>query len=1222
MARIVSARGVSPKRRTISPRASASRQLANARRRSSAACVLSLEDERGAVAWSSVACFPLPRCGGSCEPERPGQPRQGGRSVTVRTWQVVKQLREARGGTTRLKGRPFYAYRISQSEFDELRTTLTQDLRGTSELPHEVAAGFCLFAAEYVRREYDGTVWSWDPLLRAIGFDGSIGPSYEILERTLRAEFGLDLLRGRRGGNIGAREFLLTLMCQGGLPLALLRRESSYLLSYLRWLLDERARSDARRGTGELAVEASELLPRALRNGVVFQLASDLVDAVTSLRSRLKGAEDPVAQLDRLDAAWREKVPLSLDDDSARALLVELLRHVPRQASVRAGIRVTTVLRRLSPTVVRLERRALLLGRHPKRQLAELFGQEDRDLPLRFFVDMISADGARQQVGTAQQVAGESEYEVLDLRSRPISRPEAVTGEVLLLARTSTEELGVFQPEGGQALADVPWWFTDEPDRDEQQFVGQADLVTRRTSLLAVTPSGVKIDGAEIQAVGTLEAPTASIQRVRGACTWTSEDDRGAARIGAPEDIAPVILVGDIRISFTAGMSAWFGPPTLAARDGSPTLAHLEWRRPDGTWERVTESCVGRVALRAIQDGVTLLRTTATILPRDLELKSYPRAGEGTLRVRSRRLHGLSVEDCPSTVHATISHQNATAELHVVANESVDLKLRLSFDGGTTALVSAPLPVIAMCFVDRRGQPLPTGQQVSTQRLHGIRARIVTAGEEEAPTLLARRLLTDAEPSRVQTIGVLRATRDQRIFELPLDDVRDAILEHLAVGTHPDDAVELVLAPSAVATLFVRRYEAAFSLDAPGLAVRRLTLPTDVATKIEPHVAEALDVSLLRIANPAVPETSILRDADGSWHFVAADHAPGPWLVVARYGNAIRLRPVTITNRRDEIDPGEPGTLKHALLCPARGERFKRLLAYFQALVPRFEASDWASLRPFVATLGQFPATTFDVMPRIASQGVLAAYALLKADDGSFMRVWNGLEELPFVWHLVPVTAWVKAARVLYHDRRRETAELKKLNIPVTLGDPLLPWRANPFARFLAVLQDLFAATVVGVDEPPDDCVRKARDPDARALVLERLMLTVAPLQQEVRTEIAEDLARELVPVGGVLRALVELQEIVSHDGHRRPALSAGTFLKDFGARLDGTPTPAGRVAYAAALTAAYAYSGERASYDLLFRLRGYRSAAYELFDMAHATYLTLLLGARLAKDKEYLDDV
>jgi hypothetical protein len=434
--------------------------------------------------------------------------------------------------------------------------------------------------------------------------------------------------------------------------------------------------------------------------------------------------------------------------------------------------------------------------------------------------------------------------------------------------------------------------------------------------------------------------------------------------------------------------------------------------------------------------------------------------------------------------------------------------------------------------------------------------------------------------------------------------------------------VELVLAPNAEATLLVRRYEAAFSLDAPGLAVRRLALPADVAIKLEPHVAEALDVSLLRIANPSEPEIHLPRDADGSWHFVAADHAPGPWLVVARYGNAIRLRPVTVTNRPDEIDSGEPGTMEHALLCPAREERFQALLEYFDALVPRFEARDWAPLKPFVATLGQFPATTFDIVPRIASQGVLAAYALLKADDGSFMRVWNGLQELPFMWHLVSVAAWVKAAHVLYQDRRRQIAELKKLNILVTLGDPLLSWRANPFARFLAVLQDLFVATVVGVEEPPEHWVREARDPDVRALLLERLMLAVEPLQHEVRTEIAEDLTRVLQPVGGAMRALVELQEITRRDGQRRRAVSAGTFLQDFGARLRGAPTPASRVAYAAALTAAYAYSGERASHELLFGLRGYRSAAYELFDMAHATYLTLLLGARLAKDKEYLDDV
>jgi hypothetical protein len=959
-----------------------------------------------------------------------------------------------------------------------------------------------------------------------------------------------------------------------------------------------------------------------LQNAVVFQLAADLVDAITTLRASIKGAGDPVLQLDRGVPGWRECVPLSLDDDAARALLVDLLRHVPRQASARAGMRILSVLRRLPAGTIRLERRALLLGRHPKKQLAHLFGRKEDDLPVRFFIDMVSADGARQQVGIAQQVAGDAEYEVVDLRSRPVSRPEAVTGEVLFLARTSTEELGVFLPDGGQALDAIPWWFTDEPDRDEQSFVGQGDLVTRRSSLLVVMPPGVAIESGQTEAVGVLEAPTAEIRRAVGACTWTSSDDAGAARVGAPEDAAPVVLVGDVRVAFTAGTSAWFGPPSLASRDGGPTSVQLEWRRTGGAWASMSDACMGRVALRAVQDGATLFRTITTVLPRDLTIASEPKTGKGTLRVHSSRLHGLRVEDCPAGVQAVVSQLATTAEVRVVANESIDLKLRLSLEAGAEAVVTVPSPVVAVCYLDRKGNPIPTRHQVSAQRLLGIRARVVAPNDSPPPTLLLRRFLRDEGRGHFLPIGLLRPTRDARTFELPLDDVRDIVLEHLAAGTHADDAVELVLAADAKATLLVRRYEAAFSLDAAGLPVRRLTLPADIEAKLEPHVISALEVSLVRTASPADPEVPLPRHADGSWHFVASDHAPGPWLVVARYGNAIRLRPVLVTNRPNEVIEGQPGTLDHALLCPVREERFRRLVAFFDALAPGFSDRDWTRLAPFVATLGQFPATTFDVVRRIASHGALAAYALLKADDGAFMRVWNGLEELPFMWHLVPIPAWVKAVRVLYAERRRTTVELKRLGIPLELPDAFVPWRSNPLARFLDVLRDLFVATVMGVDETSMRWVRDAREAEGRALALERLKSAVEPLQHSMRTELSEDLTRALLPGGAALEGLVRLQDIIRRDGYRRAGVYSGMFLPDFGARLDSRPSPAGRVAYAAALSAAYAFTGDTPSLDVLFALRGYRSVAYELFDMAHATYLTLLVGARLATDKEYLDDV
>jgi len=75
-------------------------------------------------------------------------------------------------------GRPLYRYRLSESEFDDLEALLQDKV---SRISHRFPlnelgtrfpgfpALFVLYAAEWWRRRFDGSHWSWDPILKVIG---------------------------------------------------------------------------------------------------------------------------------------------------------------------------------------------------------------------------------------------------------------------------------------------------------------------------------------------------------------------------------------------------------------------------------------------------------------------------------------------------------------------------------------------------------------------------------------------------------------------------------------------------------------------------------------------------------------------------------------------------------------------------------------------------------------------------------------------------------------------------------------------------------------------------------------------------------------------------------------------------------------------------------------------------------------------------------------------
>jgi hypothetical protein len=108
-------------------------------------------------------------------------------------------------------------------------------------------------------------------------------------------ELGLRFWQRRLLTTGAGRAFLLTLACEGGLPLNLVHKEGAKLRSFFKALLEEfQLYRRAGLSPEQLAENVRNRLPKSLRQPVVYALSGQLVDAIWKLQAQVGGSSTPL----------------------------------------------------------------------------------------------------------------------------------------------------------------------------------------------------------------------------------------------------------------------------------------------------------------------------------------------------------------------------------------------------------------------------------------------------------------------------------------------------------------------------------------------------------------------------------------------------------------------------------------------------------------------------------------------------------------------------------------------------------------------------------------------------------------------------------------------------------------------------------------------------------------------------------------------------------------
>lgn len=960
-------------------------------------------------------------------------------------------------------GRPLYAYRCNDEECAEACALLKSAAdRGLGIGAFDVWWGalFCLYASEWWRRNHDGGAWAWYKVLDSLGFDTpALQAIYPVIHR------GMQWWRRRVfvGGN--GHQYLVTLACEGGLPLHLVRREGNNLRRYFRAVFEEFGlRRDRGADPTELAARAALLLPVSLRRHEVFAIGGALVDAVWALRASLPSQGDPLDALEKQQPGWREALPLRLDDAIARELLRGLVAdavevvHRPRLA-----LRVETALERAGERWV-LRRAVRCPSQVSAEALATLLRLEVGALPSRFslFVQPRRERPLLLAHCTRRAGSGSEDFFLLEGYGRSgLEIPSSMVSAGFDLAAVAAEgSLATVPLPGGVALGDVPWVFEAAPD-DEQRLrlVATASFRSALSELRVVLPiSGAFVprSGATVREDGWVDPGERAVLAVTGEVEITdAEAERYLVGTGATASAHVDVIWDGAPLPIAEGaIPAWRGAPriftvdALGMRRAVPT-GELQWR-PSGTstWRPWDDTCCGDVDVRWAGAAGVRLRGRQLVLPLGFGV-TWPASAAGDDPTMILGGFGDAfVQVANDGFSAERDGDRWFVRGHKDTRDRGKVALEVAWTEGRRARFDLPSPCPGVRFL-QGGNLLGEGAGLAVEQIAGVTLE-VQAPPTRRPVMLVGRAIAHDLPQREFRVEVSEEATG--FYRMNLARVRSEIELRLAMSRDIDAAVALSVEVAGGERLHgvlrVGRLAGALRFDGDEVVLTR-DGEADLGAPLT-----SLRLEARPMWRPTSRDSVELAPAgDGRWHFDRASRTPGPWLVVGWLGAWCCLRP-TLT----EVAPRDLGVptlslpttppddavppLERVIRIASTRERVAALDALIAELACDAQHPAWSELEGFVATVGELPATTFDVVDRLVANPQACALALLLWGGTRFEALWNGLERLPFLWDAVSLGAWTSALQrwrsacvdALPEELRGAVAEVLTRQLAALLG--------------------------------------------------------------------------------------------------------------------------------------------------------------------------------------------
>lgn len=998
--------------------------------------------------------------------------------------EITMQVLE-RSGLDRKDGHPLYSYRVTPQELELLQIELKSvfSTRGSLKFAEECGA-FCLFGAEWFRRNYRNGPWSWDVIFDAIGLTGSRRPNTQVIVADY-VKRGLKYWNVRLLSTQLMNLYLRTVVCQGGFPINTLRNDGAGLSRMLKACLRDHERFPTE-PMDEVLSRYIHFVPPTLQIGEVRRLAADLIQAIARLRKQSDEAQTRgltrVEFLDQTSKGWEVELPLRVEEPEAKEILLSLLDAAKAEPFSRHALSVSTAILcdNAEAIIVRTLRCPSSLSEEDFRRVCKI--EATKELLPRMTGYLQAGDQRIPAVSISRSNDGSS-FRLTKFGATTLSGSQAFFETSLILA-VGGEEIERVSLPGGEALPDSPWIFTAD---DLHQLIGVGSAKPRDDSVWIALPPICAIQESTDSERKELDVSVAGrkVVELTGEVRIVCDDVQ--YRVSTKSDTNRDCLFelrGQSKRLGTGGSLVWCGHPSVwqiplneYEVPSEVPREQLQWKPvTGGSWSGNFSKCLGLVQIRVLQEGDTRYLAKAIVMPPSIELQVLPgsKPGTGILRISELGNCELAVEhDERIQTSAILKDGMVLLEVNVVGERPGLITVRVTFDNGNSCDVSIVCPTTSFSIINVLGQPVEYPNGIPVDNLDGLTVQVIHP-EQRIPLIYW--------PEGSLLIDRLRQTNVPGVYEFPLSYIAGYATELLACSDEPDGKVKFGIGKNVafapLFTLAVGRYSHA--LDRPTSLAQvdgdeettEICIKGLAATSLGTCEDCSLSVVPLGSPNDLMPADTIASINVGRWLIRHSDYPAGYYLVLAKDSRGNSYRPLRIVVKASELrsntengDDSRPAFWSVMNTYDKRA-RLKEWDEYFNRVADNPAHPDWAQLDDFVNSSETLPVTTFEAVAAITRNHLAAArYGILYPHRE---RLWRRFEQLPFLWSAIPIQAWlVTAARCWAFAQSRMTENgMETEQVDLLLGqarDRFVKEAPNRSPHMASVILAMFASDRFGI---------------------------------------------------------------------------------------------------------------------------------------------------------------
>ena len=981
-------------------------------------------------------------------------------------------------GIRHTDGRHLYQYRITSSEFSELEEALRHyisigqscvNLGDLAKRPIFTML-FVLYGAEWWRRRYDGSGFTWEGILRDLGAKSA---GWTQSQRSECVRFGLHHWKLKVLETTGFK-YLGAIALEGGLPMKALadaRGGIAHLLG--RVLRTANNRTIILEDIHSWVESLQNYLPKSYRLPAIFTLLAETAWTILDLKqkARLDSGKEAIARLDSAVPDWRNQFPLPMEDRHAQSLIEQLVREA-------AGVRlqkpsICLPVERFLEQVSEKEWRLISLVELPEtlegQKIAGLFGADAEDLPR--FADLSVKAGEKSHTMPIRRMAGNATY-----------RFEGTTWDFTGNGATSEHIFRLSSNDGrvwtgaamkGQALSDdLPWLFSAEDSL--LRFIRQgAGGVIGKTAVLALPPDWTVTSDSETDIVlrGLVPNLQREVYEISGDVFVANESGLNfKVKIGSAEPETEFYEWRGRRmwLDFASPSVAFIGKPKIFRIDetGTAVLAAAGGYNCVAIGAPHINQCVGPVVLSYQPDGELKHKMRAVVLPDEARLSYKFADGQSGAVIFDGWQASNAIVKTPG-VNFVSQTEGSSLILKLASDTDQRVPDRVTVDlfwhhTSTPVRLSVPFPAKGVRVFDGLGKQMPNGSHLAFDRLLGVRLSIMNADYAKKVSLELKTQTGDL--NRKYNVKALPGALS---LELRLTDYLNDLDHLLSLNDDPDAKVQVSVSIGGekVFAFFIARYETLIERQDGFVKLNISQVSPDSLSK-----ATGLKILAMNLSDQVQEPVELELDEKSSETEFYADFspetkAPGAWLIYPAQSSSVNFRPTlwAVKSEHDaeaelakkmesaqedesrdmlivdaimiepenlslensvienlavedgetdnklnvnEIGEGELTRVMNIANQYARKDALKKLI---KALAADFSHPAWQEVTRLAALVGHLPLTTLDLWRRFArsASGMAALAVRCGSLPHGFVRRFE--KELPFAWEAIPFTVWKEA---------------------------------------------------------------------------------------------------------------------------------------------------------------------------------------------------------------------